>query len=111
MAVLPESMDRLDKENVEKSFSTLENYIRYMGERIEFSMRNVTRNVSEAGISSAELYLLVTELRDNLAALQSTVNGLSGSVTSIQGSITEIQGSISSLDERVKALESKESGS
>ena len=83
------------------SFTILQNYIRYMGERIEFSMRNVTKNVSEAGISSAELYLLVKELRDSLAALQSTVGGLAGSITSLQGSL-------SSLDERVTALESKQ---
>lgn len=35
MAVFPESMNRLNRGNTEESLATIENYIRYMTERIE----------------------------------------------------------------------------
>jgi uncharacterized protein YoxC len=119
MAVLPESMDKLNVDDAPGSLSTIENYIRYMGERIEFSLRNVTRNVSEAGVSSAEMYVLITAMQNSMSALQSTVNGLTGSVNTLSGQITALQdkvadiegsvntmsGSVSALEARVAALE------
>lgn len=126
MAVLPESMDKLNPDDVRGSLSILENYIRYMGERIEFAMRNTTRSVSAAGVSSAEMYVLLQAQINALSALTSTVNGQSGQLTSLgnqiaalnssvqaleqantgtAASINEMQQSISALDARVKALE------
>ena len=52
MAVFPESMNKLDVNDTTGSFNRIENYIRYMTERVEFAMRNMTRNVSDAGVSS-----------------------------------------------------------
>lgn len=46
MAVFPESMDRLDKKNVEASLATIENYIRYMTERIEHSTSVMSRKLT-----------------------------------------------------------------
>lgn len=105
MAVLPENMDRLDKDNVAGSLSVLENYIRYMGERIEFSMGNVTRQVSAAGVSNAEIYVLITAINNSLSALQSTVNGLRGTVTGLAGGQGELQDSLDSLEGAVTALQ------
>lgn len=126
MAVLPESMDKLNPDDVRGSLSILENYIRYMGERIEFAMRNTTRSVSAAGVSSAEMYVLLQAQINALSALTSTVNGQSGQLTSLgnqiaalnssvqaleqantgtAASISEMQQSINALDARVKALE------
>lgn len=121
MAVLPESMDKLNVEDTERSLSVIENYIRYMGERIEFSMRNMTRNVSDAGVSSAEMYILLVALQNTVSeissrlstltgtvnTMQSTLNTATGNITTMQGQITAMQESIQSLDERVTALESK----
>lgn len=119
MAVLPESMDRLNVEDAKASLSIIENYIRYMGERIEFSMRNVTKSVSAAGVSSAEVYVLVTAMSNSLSALQSTVNSMNGNITSLtttqatmqeqlgklQASLAELQTQFSDLEERVESLE------
>ena len=69
MAVLPESMDRLDVNDAPGSFAKIQDYIRYMGERIEFSMRNMTKTVSAAGVSSAEIYILYQAQSQQLAAL------------------------------------------
>lgn len=98
MAVFPENMERLDLNDTRGSLSTIQDYIRYMGERIEFSMRNMTKTVSEAGVSSAEVYILVQAQAQTLAALQSTVNGMAGTITSMQRDISD-------LNERVTALE------
>lgn len=38
MAVLPEGMERLDAEDVRGSLRTIEEYIHYMRERLEFAM-------------------------------------------------------------------------
>lgn len=116
-AVLPESMDKLDVQDPSSSLSIVENYIRYMGERIEFAMRNMTKTVSAAGVSSAEIYVLVTAMSNSLSALQSTVNGLSGNVTSLQGQVNSLLDSadalstrLDSLEARVTALEQKNGG-
>lgn len=115
MAVLPENMDKLNLDDVPSSLSVIENYIRYMGERIEFSMRNVTKNVSAAGVSSAEIYVLVTAMSNRLSALESTVNGMNGAVTSLQSKVDTLQNTVkaiqetlAALDSRVSALETKE---
>lgn len=99
MAVLPESMDKLNADDIRGSLSILENYIRYMGERIEFAMRNVTRNVSAAGVSSAEMYVLLQAQSNALSALTSTVNGQSGQLTSLGNQIAELNSSIQALQQ------------
>lgn len=108
MAVLPESMDQIDPENPTESLKTLDEYIRYMGERIEFGMRNMTKSVNAAGISSTELYILLVAMDNRISAQESTVNGLRGTVTGIQGSVTALQSSTADLEKRLTALEAKE---
>lgn len=104
MAVLPESMDRLDPNDPAGSLSILENYIRYMGERIEFSLRNVTRDVSAAGISSAEVYVLVVAIQNDLSALRSTVAGINGTVNGLSGTVTGLTGTVTDLTDKVTEL-------
>ena len=112
VAVFPESMDKLNTDDARGSLTIIENYIRYMGERVEFAMRNMTKNVSAAGVSSVETYILLTALQNELATLKSTVNDLNGTVTGLgtqvsglSGFIQTMQESIASLEQRVTALE------
>lgn len=107
MAVLPESMDKLDAEDTAGSLSIIENYIRYMGERIEFSLRNVTRNVTAAGVSSAEMYILLTALQNDLSATKSNIQALQGAVTGLQGTTVSLQNSQTATDGRVTAAEGR----
>lgn len=106
MAVFPENMDRLNVEDVAKSLSIIENYIRYMCERTEFSMRNMTKTVSEAGVSSAEIYVLVTAMNNTLSALQSTVNGMSGNITSLANSQVAMQQQLGKLQKDLEGVQS-----
>lgn len=112
MAVFPESMDRIDPNDAKKSLSTIESYIRYMQERIEFSQKNTLRTVSEAGVSSAELYAKLVDisnavqaLTSGMASMQGDINSLSGSVTGLQGQITAINGTISGMQTQLSNLE------
>lgn len=119
--VFPESMNKLDLSDTEGSLSRMENYIRYMTERMEFSNRNMTRSVSSAGLSTVEILQLVQELANALSATQSVVSGLQGTVTNLSGRVTALeesvtnlnsammtaQSQISALDGRVTALEEK----
>lgn len=104
MAVLPESMNKLDLNDVPGSLSRLENYINYMGERIEFSMTNVTRNVSDAGVSTVTVLLAITEVANNLSKVSSAVNSMAGDITSINTRINAMQGSIEKIQEDITAL-------
>lgn len=123
-AVFPENMDKLNPQDVGGSFAKLESYVRYMGERIDFAMRNTTKQVSAAGVSSTELYILLQAQTQTLAALQSSVNAMQGSIngmasqmttmqgqiSTIQGQIATIQTNVSALDGRVTALENNTGG-
>ena len=106
-AVLPENMDKLNVDDVRSSLSIIENYIRYMGERIEFSMRNMTKTVSAAGVSSAEIYVLITAMSNNLSALQSTVNGMSGNITSLTNTQTSMQAALEQVQAKLEEMQTQ----
>lgn len=106
MAVFPENMDKLNVQDPTASLSVIENYIRYMSERIEFSMRNMTKTVSAAGVSSAELYILVQAQAQILATVQSTIGIIQGNITSLQHSVQEAQAQIGAIQARLGVFES-----
>nr|DAG59304.1 MAG TPA: Reovirus sigma C capsid protein [Caudoviricetes sp.] len=125
MAVIfPESMNRLDLDDPSSSLSTVENYIRYMTERMEFSNKNLSRTVNSAGVSTVEIIQLLVELSNAISTLQSTVSGLQGtvtglntrvgaletSVTNLNSAMTTAQNQIGALDDRVTALENESGG-
>ena len=105
MAVFPESMDKLNADDVRSSLPVMENYIRYMCERVEFAMRNMTKNVNAAGVSSVEMYILLTALQNEMATLQSTVSGLNGTVNGLGTQLSNVQSSITSLENRMSTIE------
>ena len=107
MAVFPESMDKLDANDARGSFATIENYIRYMTERTEFSMRNMTKTVSAAGVSSTAMYILLTALQNEMSALKSSVNGMHGTITGLSRQVEELQTSLPSMEEQIASLEQR----
>jgi len=106
MAVFPENMDKLNVQDPAASLSVIENYIRYMSERIEFSMRNMTKTVSAAGVSSAELYILVQAQAQILATVQSAIGIIQGNITALQHSVTTAQADITTLQEQMQSVQS-----
>ena len=104
MTVFPETMSKLPLDNPRQALSILEGYIKYITERVDFANRNVTRVVSESGISTAEIYVLIQAIDHKLAAVESNLN------TAV-GDITALKSGLSALEARVKALEEKNEGS
>lgn len=107
MAVFPESMNKLDVNDTTGSLNRIENYIRYMTERVEFSMRNMTRNVSDAGVSSVEILLLVQEMAGAMSTINSTVNGMVGEITSLNSRVAELQSKQSETDTKMTDLQTQ----
>lgn len=109
-AVFPEQMNKLDMNDTAGSLRTIESYIRYMTERMEFSNRNTARSVNEAGVSSVEVYQKLLDVVNAMSVLQSSLNGLSGEVNSMNNRITELGGTITSIQSNISTLQSDVSG-
>lgn len=83
LSVFPELMDKIDPQDPDSSLRTIENYINYMVERVEFSLTNTFRTTTSLG-SSAEAVALVledtvnklSEASSQLAILEGVVNDL-----------------------------------
>lgn len=72
MAVFPERMKPLDPNNPEESLKTIENYIRYMAERMEFTHSNDNKVIAKS----------VPGLEDRLGKLEKTVELLQEQISS-----------------------------
>lgn len=107
MAVFPENMNRLDPGDVPGSLCTLENYIRYMAERLEFSTQNMTRNVSAAGTSTVEVVMLLNEMDDDLSKVKTAVNQMTAEVNTTNGRVAELQNKQSEVDSKLADLQSQ----
>lgn len=117
MAVLPESMDRLGPD-AEENFGIIERYVRYLSERLEFSMSNLGRTVSSAGTSAAETVMALSGLKNDLSAMQSALgvltgdlNGLKDALEESAGRLNALENGLAALEDRVAALEQKGSES
>lgn len=104
-AVFPETMNKLDPNNPADAITTLENYIGYMRERVEFSMKNTMRTAEASGVTNSAVLLMISSLSNALSALQSTVNQQGGELNSMKASLADLQSSIDDMKERVSALE------
>lgn len=105
MIVFPESINELPKENPSEALDITENYIKYMCQRIDWAMGNVAKNVSKAGVSNAEMYILLTALQNTVSALQSTVNSQGASISALTQSVTVLNNDQTALKNRVATLE------
>ena len=105
MIVFPESINELPKENPSEALDITEIYIKYMCQRIDWAIGNVTKNVSKAGVSNAEMYILLTALQNTVSALQSTVNSQGASISALTQSVTVLNNDQTALKNRVATLE------
>ena len=81
MAVLPESMNHLDSQNMPGSLSSLENYIRYMGERIEFSISGLSKEIGSVRAEKGELLKKINDLESGISSLSARVTALENPAT------------------------------
>ena len=107
----PESMEKLDSHDMDKSLNVLENYIGYICERTDFAMRNMTKTVTSAGISTAEMYILIQAQAQTLATLQSSLNQLTGTVNGLVTTVGNVNsGLVKSVNDLTVAVGDANSG-
>jgi len=100
-SVFPERMDPLNKEDVTGSLGSIESYLTYMQERVEFAFTNMFKQVQGAGVSSAEMLVLIAALSNSLSGLTGTVNQLQATVTGLQTTVGQHTTQIASLQSTV----------
>ncbi|MCI5499761.1 MAG: hypothetical protein MR419_09570 [Clostridiales bacterium] len=104
-AVFPERMDKLDPANPQESLRTVEAYIGYMQERIEFSVRNTTRAAQTTGVTNAAMLMMLTTINNSLSALSATVNQLTGTVNGLGSRVRAVEEDIEKLGSQVQTME------
>ena len=119
IAVFPDRMNRIDPQDTEGSIRTLDTYIRYMVDQVEFALSNSFRTANGLGTSSAEMALMLAKLSRDLDAAAGTLNAL---VSTVNGKVDKVEGKglstndytdedkadvgeIDGLDNRVTAIE------
>lgn len=105
MIVFPESINDLPRGDTEAALSMLQAYIKYICQRTEWAMGNVTKSVTNAGVSNAEMYILLTALQNTVSALQSTVNSQSASISALLQAMATVGNDVSDLQTRMTAAE------
>ena len=106
MIVFPEGINEVPENNPSQALYMIKSYIKYMCQRVEWAMGNVSKTVSEAGVSSAEMYISLVALQNTVSALQSTVNSQGASISALLQSVATLGNDYSALDGRVTTLES-----
>jgi len=84
--VFPDAFDQVDYENLEDAVKTIENRLRYSEERIDFAIRNVSRNVDEAGSSPEEIIERMHDAELEIGSLKTQVGNLSTILTQLVNS-------------------------
>lgn len=105
MAVFPENMNKLDVTNTAGSLSIIENYIRYMTERMEFSTSNMTRTVSDAGVSTVEVMMMLQEVTGALSEVSSALNKMIGDITALNTRVTTLNNSVTEQNTKMKTIQ------
>ena len=105
MSVFPEGLKKVDTENLKSGVRALESYIRYMCERVEFSVGKVARDASSVTDAEGRLLTELTEVKEQSSTTSKEVaerfNALSEYIDALKGYTAEIR----DLKERVAALE------
>ena len=96
--VFPQRMDPLDVDNPYRAMAQVEDYIRYMTERVEFAVTNHARNLRKQGVGLEEIAAAVVEQGDKVA-------NLSAQMAVVGAAVNTLADAVEDLDLRVRALE------
>ena len=107
VGVFPQRMDRVDPSDPAGSLRTMEDYIRYMTERVEFAVTNHARNLRKQGVGLEEIAAAVAEQGDKVAAMMSQLSGISEQLGTVSSSLASLAETVRVLGLRVEALEAQ----
>ena len=80
LSVFPERMNPINPEDVEASLRTLERYVQYMTERVEFALSKNFRTTTELGEAAEETAVSLEEALESLRRINDAVSGLADNV-------------------------------
>lgn len=89
--VFPEEMDRLDINDTTGSLRKLEDYVRYITERVEFSTANTKRLATDSGVTDLAVLEILSEMNNTLATLASAVNSMRGDIANLQERVSQLE--------------------
>ena len=116
MAVFPELMNHLNPGDPAASLSTVEQYISYMNEQLEFHMGKLGRSQGAQAVellrndlntARSELSAAIGAARENLST---QTGALTAQMTALQEQIAALNARIAALADRVTALETTVEG-
>lgn len=115
MNVFPESMNRIDYDDPRTALSQIDNYIRYIVERVQFSTNGLLKSV-QAGMTTAEVIQQLTDLQTQVSSAISTVASYSARINALENNTAGLpaleqevetqRGEISEIIDAVDLLES-----
>lgn len=80
--VFPESMNRLDYEDVNGSIKIMADYINYICERVDYTYGQLFKDITGSGVLSIPIAMAVSELQKDLKVVASQVAGAAAEATS-----------------------------
>ena len=89
--VFPESMDRLDYQNVNESIHTIEDYINYICQRVDYTYGKLFESIGTSGVLAVPIALAVSQLQKDVKELQNQLAGVSAEATSALNTVTRLE--------------------
>lgn len=107
LSVFPERMNPINPEDVEASLRTLERYVSYMVERVEFALSKNFRTTTELGEAAEETAVSLEEAVESLRTINDAVSGLADDM---DGKVDKVPGKGLSTNDYTTAEQTKLAG-
>ena len=98
-AVYPEDLNELDYSNIKETVKKIEEYLRYMKERSDFSIRAVNKTALNQGIE------ISADIVDRLASVEQQIGSISSTASSAQAAANTAISRTGTLQDDLDALE------
>ena len=94
--VFPKNMDPVDKDDLKNGVQTLDEYVRYMREQIEWAV-NVILTLNN-GTSLADVAMKINKLQNSISSLQNELTTLDNRTDAITQNLNNVSNSVLLLD-------------
>lgn len=94
----PETLDKIDYTNLKSAVQQIEAYMRYMCERTDFAIANVTKVAAKSGNIGADVLLQLQNLQNDVSTVKNNVNSITAQITGILSDINDLKDRVSALE-------------
>lgn len=103
--VFPEKLDKINYDNLKSAVQQIEAYMRYMCERTDFAVTNVTKVAAKSGNIGAEMVLSLQKMETDVGVIKSQLAGMTGSITGVLNRMEETEKNTAELSQKVTQIE------